>query len=244
MLLTTKGIVLRTVKYGETSLIASVFTEALGLHSYMLKGIRSEQNKTKRAGLLQVASLLELSVDHKPNRQLQHIKEFQPAHIYQSLQEEIVKNSVAVYSVELLSRLLPQAETMGDLFQFVYGYYIAIDRAASATIANYPIYFTIQCGKYFGYNVLGNYSGSSPYLNAKEGIFTNMPPSIGVQLLDEDVKAIAELLSIENTAQMHQIRLNAASRNRILDWYIEFLQHHTQHLSNMRSLEILRAILH
>lgn len=244
MLLTTKGIVLRAVKYGETSLIVSVFTEALGLHSYMLKGIRSEKNKTKRTGLLQVGSLLLLSVEHKPNRQLQHVKEFQPAHIYLSLQEEIVKNSVAVFSVELLSRLLPQAETMDDLFQFVYDYYLSIDAAPVAIIANYPIYFTIQCGKYFGYNVLGNYSIHTPYLNANEGVFASMPPSMGVQLLDEDVLAIADFLSVESTEQLHHIKLNAASRNRILDWYIEFLQHHTQHLSNLRSLEILRAILH
>lgn len=244
MLLTTKGIVLRAVKYGETSLIVSVFTEALGLHSYMLKGIRSEKNKTKRAGLLQVASLLEISVEHKPNRQLQHIKDFQPAHIYQSLQEEIVKNSVAVYSVELLSRLLPNAETMDDLFQFVYDYYIHIDRADASSVGNYPIFFTIQCGKYFGYNVLGNYTADTPYLNATEGLFTNMPPSIGVKLLDEDVRSIATLLEIEEIEQLHLLKLNSASRNRILDWYTQFLQHHTQHLSNLRSLEILRAILH
>ncbi|MFL5786527.1 MAG: recombination protein O N-terminal domain-containing protein [Flavisolibacter sp.] len=33
----TKGIVLRTVKYGETSLVVTMFTELLGLQYYIVK---------------------------------------------------------------------------------------------------------------------------------------------------------------------------------------------------------------
>ena len=33
----TRGIVLHSVKYGETSLIAHVYTEAFGSQSYLLK---------------------------------------------------------------------------------------------------------------------------------------------------------------------------------------------------------------
>lgn len=244
MIQNTKGIVLRSVKYGETSLILTVFTEVFGLQSYMIKGVRSEKIRSKRSGLLQVASLLDFVVEHKPNRQLQHIREFQPAILYQSLQEEIFKNSIAIYSVELLTRLLPAEEIMEDLFHFVYQYFCNLDKANIHTIANYPIFFTIHCGKFFGYNVLGNYSEQTPYLNAEEGIFSTQPPPIGASLYKEDVMAIAELIEISNVEQLIDISLNANARNRILDWYIQFLQHHTQHLSNLRSLDIVRAILH
>ncbi|MBW7952728.1 MAG: recombination protein O N-terminal domain-containing protein, partial [Chitinophagaceae bacterium] len=46
---TTKGIVLRTVKYGETSIIATVYTELYGIQTYIIKGIRkvSKKNSTK-----------------------------------------------------------------------------------------------------------------------------------------------------------------------------------------------------
>ncbi len=36
----TKGIVLKTVKFGETSLVVTAFTEMFGLQSYMVNGIR------------------------------------------------------------------------------------------------------------------------------------------------------------------------------------------------------------
>lgn len=239
----TKGIVLRSVKYGETSLILTVFTEIFGLQSYIIKGIRS--GKSNRAGLLQVASILDIVVEHRPNRQLQHIKEFQPHYLYQTLQEEIIKNSIAIYSVELLTRLLPSEEVMEELFHFAYQYFLDLDKASIHTIANYPLFFTIQCGKYFGYNILGNYSSQTPYLNAIEGMFSNQPPPFGSPLHESDVAAIASLIKMsEVDNNIVEDHLNAPARNRILDWYIQFLQHHTQHLSNLRSLEILRKILH
>ena len=36
----TKGIVLRTVKYGETSIIVTIFTELFGIQSYLVNGVQ------------------------------------------------------------------------------------------------------------------------------------------------------------------------------------------------------------
>jgi hypothetical protein len=38
--------------------------------------------------------------------------------------------------------------------------------------------------------------------------------------------------------------MSAAMRMRLTEWYIAFLQRHTQHMSNIRSLQVLQAILH
>ena len=41
----TKGIILRSVKYGETSLIVTAFTELFGLQSYLVNGVRTVSKK-------------------------------------------------------------------------------------------------------------------------------------------------------------------------------------------------------
>lgn len=244
MLQSTTGIVLRTVKYGETSLICTIFTERYGICSYMVQGIRSSK-KHGRAGLLQVASLLDMVAEHKPGRQLQRIREFQPSYIYTAVQEDIVRNSVAVFSVELLQKLLPQEEPLPDLFEFCYGYFCALDKEPVAAIANYPLYFIIHCGRQLGYNILGHYSAETPYLNSVEGMFAAHPSLSGMVLDYADAAALAQLIDVKQTlSSVFSVELNAGMRNRLLDWYIRFLQHHTQHLPSLRSLEILRAILH
>ncbi len=49
MIHSTKGIVLRTVKYGETSVIVTIYTELFGAQSYLVNGVRTSSKKG-RAG--------------------------------------------------------------------------------------------------------------------------------------------------------------------------------------------------
>src|SRR5690349_14399658 len=99
MITTTQSIVLRSIKYGETSLISTHFTRIYGVQAYLVQGVRSPSAKgrSSRAGLLQPASLLEITAYHKPGGNLQRLKEFSPAVIYQSIHEEVIKNSVALF---------------------------------------------------------------------------------------------------------------------------------------------------
>ena len=48
----TKGIVLRTVKYGETSLVAIILTELFGVQTYMVNGVRTSKKTSAKANLL------------------------------------------------------------------------------------------------------------------------------------------------------------------------------------------------
>ena len=46
MLFKTKGIVMRAVKYGETSLVVTIFTELFGMQTYMVNGVRISSPKS------------------------------------------------------------------------------------------------------------------------------------------------------------------------------------------------------
>ena len=61
MLHKTRGIVLHSVKYSETSLIVKTYTEAFGIQSYMVKGVRSHRSKM-RPILFQPLTLLDMVV--------------------------------------------------------------------------------------------------------------------------------------------------------------------------------------
>jgi DNA repair protein RecO (recombination protein O) len=45
MVIKTRGIVLRAIKYSETSVIADIFTEQFGLRSYIISGVRTSKSK-------------------------------------------------------------------------------------------------------------------------------------------------------------------------------------------------------
>ncbi len=72
----TKGIVLKTVKYGETSLIATLYTELFGIQSYLVSGVRTSTRKGPgKANLFQPAAILDLVVYHNELKHLQRIRE-------------------------------------------------------------------------------------------------------------------------------------------------------------------------
>ncbi|MCB0698540.1 MAG: DNA repair protein RecO [Chitinophagales bacterium] len=244
MLQQTKGIVLRTIKYGETSVVCSVFTEMYGVQSYMVQGVRSSKTKGNKAGLLQPASLLDMVVYHKPQANLQRIKEFQSAYIYQSLQEHVVKNSIALYSVELLLRLLPEQAPIPELFGESMDYFMRLDKAEVDKVGNYPLYFSRECCNMLGYNITGNYSAKTPHLNMQEGGFTAFPPIQRPFMTDEDARLVGLLLDVRSLESVSQIPMNGATRFRLLDWFIEFMHSHTQHMGEIKSLPVLRAVLH
>src|SRR5580765_8062709 len=113
----TKGIVLRAVKYGETSLIVTIFTELFGVQSYLVNGVRTSSKKgSGKASLFQPSAIFDLVVYHNDLKQLQRIKEFRWDYLYQHVLSDIRKNAIATYMVELLTKCLKQPEGHPDLF--------------------------------------------------------------------------------------------------------------------------------
>lgn len=244
MIQNTAGIVLRAIKYGETSLIATIFTGDFGVQTYLVQGVRTNKARTNRAPLFQPATLLELSAYNKPDKNLQRLRSFQLAHIYQNLQEEIIKNSVALFSIELLYRLLPQDAPLPEIFEFSFSYFKQLDALPVDEVANFPVFFIVQLSRMLGYELSGTYTAATPHLNLHEGGFSENTPLIRPFVPDEDARALAKLLEVNDFADLKNVPMNGPMRFRLLDWYLAFLHQHAQHLGPIKSLAVLQAILH
>lgn len=244
MLQQTKGIVLRSIKYGETSLVSTIFTAAYGVQTYLVQGIRtSTAKKASRAGLLQPASLLDLVVYYKPGKNLSRIREFSPAYLYRHVPESILKNSIALFSAELLLRLLPEDAAIPELFDFAFAYFQKLDELPGEAVANFPVYFTLQCSVILGYQPGGSYSGYTPYLSLTEGRFVEEPPATYSGISQEDTAALAALMDIRELEDLEAVEMNGDTRQRLLDWYLAYLRRHTDHMKPIKSLSVLGMVL-
>src|ERR687890_1616041 len=107
----TKGIILRTVKYGETSIITTVYTELFGIQSYIVKGVRQNTKKSSAKTIyFQPAAMLDMVVYHNEFKKLNFIKEYQWGYLYESLLFDVIKNMVAQYVVEVVQHTLRSEE--------------------------------------------------------------------------------------------------------------------------------------
>lgn len=240
----TKGIVLRTVKYGETSLICTVFTELLGLQSYMVKGARSAKAGTRKANQLFPSAMLDMVVYEQPNKNLQIIKEYRPYIIYQSLHEDVIKNGVGLFAVEVVTQLLAAHDPQPELYAFLEEYLLQLDSLPRQQISNFPLYFMIHAARISGYYISGVYDEVHGFADVQEGRFaaeaSRYPPFIG----GEEAALMSALNGATTAPEIALIKMNTEERRKMMQYFLLFLQLHVPHFTEPRSLAILTAILY
>jgi len=237
----TKGIVLRTIKYGETSVIGWIFTELFGIQSYMVNGVRTS-GKTSKAHFFQPASILEMQVYHNDLKNLQRIKDLRWAHLYKNIFSDITKNSVALFMVELLQKNLKQPETNETLFHFCEDAFLFLDIADAAITANFPIYFAIHLAQILGIRLSDNYSEENNIFNLAGGSFSN-EKSATDQLSVEISFYISQFLKTIQPEDLREIKMNRITRISILKSLESYYSWHVSEFGTMKTLNVLSEVL-
>ena len=242
MIYSTKGIVLRTIKYGETSVIASIFTELFGIQSYLVNGVRTS-GKTGNAHFFQPSSILEMQVYHNELKNLQRIKDLKWSVLYKNILSDVIKNSVALYLVELLQKSLKQPETNEDLFHFCEEAFLQLDIAGEEVTANFPIYFSLQLASFLGFRLQDNYSEVKNVFNLQEGNFSAENSTSPNQLSAEISFHISQLLKLSHSQDLMEIKLNRNTRKEILKSLESYYSWHVSEFGSMKTLAILSEVI-
>lgn len=240
----TKGIVLRTVKYGETSIIVTIFTELFGVQSYLVNGVRASTKKgTGKANLFQPSAILDLVVYHNELKHLNRIKEFKWEYLYQHILSDVRKNAVALFMIELLTKCLKQPEGNPDLYHFTEDVFIKLDESSGTIMANLPLFYALHLTHFFGFRIDDNYSDEKPYLDLQEGKFVHDQPRHPHFLEDKQAAVTSQLLKVMQPEELQDIKLNHDFRRNLLYVYETYYALHIHDFGTMKSLPVLKEIL-
>ncbi len=239
----TKGIILRTVKYGDTSIITTVYTELFGVQTYIVKGVRQSSKKSQgKANYFQPAAILEMEVYHNELKQMQFIKEYQWSFFYERIFFDVVRNAVAMYVIELLQHSLKQPEAHPELFYFIENTLQQLDKGNDSLIANLPLLFTLQLGSELGFRILGEYNNETMVIDLQEGSFVKDVPLHQHYLSNETAKITSQLLASNNYEEAAKILLNRNIRKELLQAYQTFMQLHITGFGELRSVAVLQEL--
>ena len=123
-----RGIVLHTIKYGESSLVAYLLTDLYGRMNYMVQGVHSSRGRGNKAALLQPMFLVELEAGVSPHAQMHRIREIRNLVPLSSLPFDVRKSTISLFMAEVLYRLIRESEPNGALFDFISDSVIRLDR--------------------------------------------------------------------------------------------------------------------
>jgi DNA repair protein RecO (recombination protein O) len=244
MLHKTKGIVLKTVKYGETSLVVTIYTELFGIQTYMVNGVRSFSRKGMgRANLFQPASQLDLVIYNNQFKNLQRLKEFKWNHLYETLYFDIGKNAVALFMVELLLKTIKQPETNAELFYFIEDAFLHLDKASPAIVANFALFFSLHLPSFFGFRMNDDFSEEKTIMDLVEGNFVEDRPQHQHYLEGQNSFITSQFLKMLQPYELGQLKLNREFRRNLLQAYQNFYALHIQDFGTMKTLPILQEVL-
>jgi len=240
----TKGIVLKGVKYGETSLVVTIYTELFGIQSYLVNGVRTSTRKGPgKANLFQPAAILDLIVYHNELKNLQRIREFKWGVLYQHIFFDVIRNAVALFMVELLQKCIKQPEPNPELFYFIEDAFLHLDAADGRVLANFPLFFILHLAGFFGFKIEDVYSERNSFLDLKEGQFVAEHPQHHQVLEGSLSYTTAQLLRVQQPAELQEIPLNQETRRALLLAYRTFYMLHVPDFGEMRTLNVMQTVL-
>ena len=161
MLIKTRGIIFRSIKYSETSIITDIYTEEKGLRSFIISGVRSKKAKVS-ASLLQVMTLVDLVAYFREDKDLHRIKEINVEYVYISLPFDIVKGAVGLFMVELARKTIKESEENHKLFTFLFEAFRLLDTTENP-VSNFHLSFMVELSGFLGFMPSGEYSEKSPF---------------------------------------------------------------------------------
>lgn len=240
----TKGIVLRSISYGETSVITSVYTELFGLQSYIVKGVRQSTKKGQSKQIyFQPGAILEMDVYHNALKNLQFIKEYKWNYLYKKVLFDVIRTAIAQFMIELFQHAIKQPEANPELFYLLEGSLLEADKGADTVAANLPLYFILHLATESGFELQGNYSKQTPVLDLKEGAYTGAEPVHPDFISGFMAETVSKIQRIQFYNELENLKLNRQMRRQILDALLQYISLHVTDFKNLKSLPVLQELL-
>ncbi len=237
---TIQGIVLQSIRYGDTSLIVKVFTRSLGLRSYMVKGAFNRNSKS-RAALFQNLHLINYVESGKTNRSsLGYMKDVQLATVYHSIPFVMNKSAILMYVSELLSKTITEQEQNEPLYDFIERSMLWLD-LVHQDYANFPLFFTLELTRHLGFYPQANHE-SGYCFDMMEGSFAHDYPLHPYYFDANDSQLLSRLLNAGIDETCH-LPLNVNQRRALLDGLIVYMRLHTPMMNDFHSHEVLKTVL-
>ncbi len=239
MQVSTEGIVLHFIKYGESSVIATIFTRDFGRQSYIVNAARSRKSKNK-ASLLQPLFLVDLEAYQKKSNNIHRIKELKSNQLYQNIPFDITKSTQAIFLAEILYKTIHEEESYTELYDFVKNallYFDLMEEGAS----NFHLYFLFRLTEYMGFMPDTKKVGFEGWFDLRKGKIVPFEPPHPLFAHKEATEYIIQLSQLKIN-ELGQFRIARSMRDYLLSVLLDYYQLHFEDLGKMKSMKILKEL--
>lgn len=241
MLQKTAGIVLRTIKYNDSSNIVDVYTESFGRMSFIVSTPKSRHSSIKTS-IFQPLALLDIEADIRLNHSLNRIKSVSLSCPFSSIPFDNNKTTIAFFLAEFMLHSLREENENKELFDYVQSSILWLDNCEN-NFSNFHLTFLMHLSRFLGFypNISDYHEGD--YFDLQNSCFTKMKSVVFIQYLEPEEATQINTLMRMNYNNMHLFKLSRAQRNRCIEVILFYYRIHLPEFPELKSLQVLREIL-
>lgn len=239
MITKTRGIVLRSVRFGESSLIVDVLTKSSGRVSFMVHIPKTSKGKIKKQ-YFQPMTLLDFEYDFRQRSNLQRIKDVRVSLPYSSIPIDPAKSCISLFLSEFIYYATRNEQENPTLFTYISTSLEWLDNAYE-DFANFHLVFMMRLGKFLGYHPFLEDFTPGCFFDLRNGCFTLSMPLHTDFLNAADAGHLYNLMRM-NFDTMKLFKLSHDDRNRITEIVLRYYKLHLPNMPELQSFDILREV--
>ena len=234
-----RGVVLHTLKYGDSSMVVYLLTDVGGRRSYMVQGVRSRNGRGSKLALFQPMFPVEFEGLESPKMEMHRLGEVHAGIVLQSIPFDVKKSAIALFMAEVLYRLVKESEANAMLFDFVWGSVEALD-AASEGVANFHLWFLSNLCRFLGFSP-GNEYMPAAWFDIAEGLYTVTAPPREHAMSQENAMILRDMLECD-VRYLGEVGLNRRQRVDFLESLLAYYAYHLDTIHTVQSIRILQEV--
>ncbi len=236
MIESTNAIVINSIKFGETSLIATCFTKKNGIKSYLLKGVLSAKKSKIKPAYFQPLTQLSIKANHNTKGNLNYLKDAEIFYFYNSIHTDIRKQTITVFLSEILYFSIKEEEQNTHLYEYLETSLIWLDSHNS--ISNFHLLFLLNLTRFLGFY---------PKINLKNDYYFDLLEGQSCKnenkntISGDKLEQFKRLLGI-NFDRLDKIDFSSKNRQDILSVLIQYFELHLSEFNKLKSLSVLKSV--
>lgn len=238
MIHSTEGIILKRIKYGETSLIVHLFTPDKGRVALIVNGVRKSKAQFNHS-YFQPMNLVNLTYFQKSS--LSRLKEISMNVHFQQINQDILRSSLGIFLIEVLDKCVSEHYENEGLYQFLKKYFQYLD--ITNELKNTHLWCLIRISKYLGFEPSLNFSSEEKYFHLLEGSFCATEDFESPYILSlNNSKQLFELGKCE-VDEANKVICTNQERTQLLESMEQYFSLHVNGFGKVKSLAVLKNVM-
>jgi len=233
------AVVLRTIKYSDTTSIAILYTEKNGMMSFAVHLPQRKSGRTYR--LFHPMALLELEWPQKTTHNMNHARNVNISYVYTTLHTQPHKSALAIFLSEVLYYVLRGEQANGPLFEFICSSMRYLDHT-NHSVANFHLVFLLQLSHFLGIHPNTERYKDGCLFDLQEGRTVMSKPFHNYYIGPTETHFIP-LLERMNFRTMHLFHFTQQQRKRFLEILTDYYKLHVPDFPEIRSMDVFHELL-